>query len=405
MSDISNEATNISHIVFGLGGSLNTWRDRSHYSKLWWDENTTRGFLWLDGKPDIDILRAEEASVPYRISEEWTRFKYLSSQPAVRIARIVHESFKLGLPNVRWFVMGDDDTMFFTENLVSVLAKYDHNEMYYIGANSESVEQNVAHGYEMAFGGGGFAVSYPLAEKLVQILDDCLYRYYYFYGSDQRIWACVSEFDIRGNSYGLLAAHPLAPLLSLHHLDYLDPMFPNQTQIDSLKSLMGAYRVDPSRILQQSFCYDRSRRWSISVSWGYTIQIYTTIQMPKDLQIPLQTFRTWGSWSDGPFTFNTRTITSDPCEEPIIYFLDQVEEVGKSGSLTSYKKFVAEDAKNCKPTVEIESIVVSAMKMDPENFSKAPRRQCCDIMDRGRLKNESLRIRIRKCRPKETITM
>ncbi|KAE8651001.1 hypothetical protein Csa_002597, partial [Cucumis sativus] len=36
-------------------------------------------------------------------------------------------AFELGLENVRWFVMGDDDTVFFVENLVNVLGKYDHN--------------------------------------------------------------------------------------------------------------------------------------------------------------------------------------------------------------------------------------------------------------------------------------
>jgi hypothetical protein len=100
------------------------------------------------------------------------------------------------LPDVRWFVMGDDDTVYYTDNLVSVLSRYDHNQMWYIGGNSESVEQDVIHSYDMAFGGGGFALSYPLAERLVSILDGCLDRYYYFYGSDQRIWACISEIGV-----------------------------------------------------------------------------------------------------------------------------------------------------------------------------------------------------------------
>lgn len=92
--------------------------------------------------------------------------------------------------------MGDDDTVFFVDNLVSVLARYDHNQMYYIGGSSESVEQDVMHAYDMAFGGGGFAVSYPLAALLVSRLDGCLDRYYMFYGSDQRVWACLSEIGV-----------------------------------------------------------------------------------------------------------------------------------------------------------------------------------------------------------------
>lgn len=92
--------------------------------------------------------------------------------------------------------MGDDDTVFFPENLVRVLSKYDHREMYYIGGSSESVEQDVMHGYETAFGGGGFAVSYGLACELVGILDGCINRYHNYYGSDEKVSACVAELGV-----------------------------------------------------------------------------------------------------------------------------------------------------------------------------------------------------------------
>ncbi|XVE69231.1 hypothetical protein DITRI_Ditri09bG0135700 [Diplodiscus trichospermus] len=174
--------TNISHLLFGIAGSAYTWNERRAVSSLWWDVNSTRGFFWLDKQPDekeaVNGYETEAGiSLPYRISDkDWTRFRYSSSRHAVRIARIILDSFNLELPNVRWFVMGDDDTVFFTHNLVSVLARYDHNQMWYIGGISESVEQNEMHAYDMAFGGGGFAVSYPLAEKLVKALDGCLDR-------------------------------------------------------------------------------------------------------------------------------------------------------------------------------------------------------------------------------------
>lgn len=193
------EPTNISHILFSISGSAATWHDRTRYINLWWKPNRTRGFVWLDEEPrgKNGASGTIANTIPYRVSDPgWTRFRYSSSRSAVRIARIIWDSFKLNLPNVRWFVMGDDDTVFFTDNLLSVLTRYDHNQMWYIGCNSESVEQNVMHAYDMAFGGGGFAVSYPLAEKLVNALDGCLERYYYFYGSDQRIWACISEIGV-----------------------------------------------------------------------------------------------------------------------------------------------------------------------------------------------------------------
>ncbi|XP_050210421.1 uncharacterized protein LOC126660789 [Mercurialis annua] len=423
-SEFANQTgpTNISHILFCIGGSAATWKYRSRYSSLWWRPNETRGFVWLDETPARENA-PENTSIPYRISSpEWKKFKFSSSRSAVRIARIIRESFKLREKNVRWYVMGDDDTVYYTHNLVTVLARYDHNQMMYIGGNSESVEQDVMHSYDMAFGGGGFAVSYPLAEKLVSILDGCLDRYYYLYGSDQRIWACITEigvpltreagfhqFDIRGNAYGILAAHPPAPLVSLHHLDYVDSLVPNLNQIDSLKSLNNAYHVDPPRILQHVFFHDYNRKWSISIAWGYTIQLYPKLMPAKDLQTPLRTFKTWRTGSDGPFTFNTRLVKSDPCELPIVFMLETAEEVGSSGSRTIYHRIDPKPEKTCNKTeyaqtMSVQRIVIGALKLDPEWWTKERRRQCCDITNRGS-KQSSMQIRIRKCRPWETITI
>lgn len=98
--------------------------------------------------------------------------------------------------NVRWFVMGDDDTFFVIENLVKVLQKYDHNQFYYIGANSESHLQNIHFSYNMAYGGGGFAISYPLAVALERMQDQCLQRYPALFASDDRIQACMAELGV-----------------------------------------------------------------------------------------------------------------------------------------------------------------------------------------------------------------
>lgn len=316
--------------------------------------------------------------------------------------------------------MGDDDTVFFTENLVTVLSKYDHREMYYIGGISESVEQDVMHAYDMAFGGGGFAISYPLAAELSRIFDRCLNRYYNFYGSDQRVWACVKELgvpltlepgfhqiDIRGDPFGLLTAHPMAPLVSLHHLDHVKPMFENQTQYQSLKTLMKAYQLDRARIMQQSLCYYKWYKWSVSISWGYAVQVYPSLLTAVELEMPLQTFKTWRSFSDGPFTFNTRHVSPDPCEQPVKFYLQFIEEDDKGGTTTTYKRFTDESSKKCKKryyasVMAIERIVVvSALKMDTQEWKKNPRRQCCEIESYN---SGTMKVNIRRCKYQESIT-
>lgn len=173
------------------------------------------------------------------------------------------------------------------------------------------------------------------------------------------------QLDIHGNPYGLLAAHPMAPLVSLHHLDQLNSLFPDHSQMHSLRKLISAYHLDPARIVQQSICYDHLRKWSISISWGYTIQIYTSLLITADLQMPLQTFQTWRSSSDGPFTFNTRPMNSDLCQQPTIFFLDQVRKVS-TGSVTTYKRYVDKEEKTCKRADgEVQIIKVSALMLDP----------------------------------------
>lgn len=185
----------------------------------------------------------------------------------------------------------------------------------------------------------------------------------------------VWQIDIRDDPFGLLAAHPMAPLVSLHHLEYVQPLFPNQSQIESLRMLTTAYEVDPARTMQQSFCYYRRSKWSISVSWAYAVQIYPWLLSAKDLETPLQTFRTWRSWSSGPFTFNTRPMSSEPCERPLIFYLDSIKEDEKGKTVTTYKKLPIKQEKKCNQAnyaraFAIEKIVVSSLKMDPEKWKK-----------------------------------
>ena len=156
-----------------------------------------RGVVWVD-KP-VRRHRRNEVLPEVRISGNTSRFPYTNRRgrrSALRISRVVSETLRLGLKDVRWFVMGDDDTVFVVENLVRVLDKYDHRQMYYVGSSSESHVQNIAFSYGMAYGGGGFAISYPLAKALEKMQDRCLKRYPGLYGSDDRIQACMAELGL-----------------------------------------------------------------------------------------------------------------------------------------------------------------------------------------------------------------
>ncbi|RWR90977.1 putative transferase [Cinnamomum micranthum f. kanehirae] len=193
--------TSLRHIVFGIASSARSWPGRNRYIRAWYNPQTTRAYAFLDRIPsDNDTLAADSLLLPpVRISEDTSRFPYTfhgGLRSAIRVARIVKEIVGFDLPDVRWIVLGDDDTVFLAENLARTLGKYDWGRWFYVGGNSESLEQNLKHSFDMAFGGGGFAISYPLARVLARVLDSCLVRYSFLYGSDSRVHACLVELGV-----------------------------------------------------------------------------------------------------------------------------------------------------------------------------------------------------------------
>ena len=189
------------------------------------------------------------------------------------------------------------------------------------------------------------------------------------------MWFGNKQLDIRGNPYGILAAHPIAPLVSLHHLDYVQTIFPTMTQPDSLKKLHKAYETDPSRALQHTFCYDTVWNWSVSISWGYSVQLYPRLVTAKEMETAFLTYQTWRTNSNEPFTFDTQPVSSDPCQRPILYFLNSAERLGNRRwqTLTTYQRYVEEascDRPDYAPALAVEFFNVSALEFDRRLWSQ-----------------------------------
>ncbi|CAL0303939.1 unnamed protein product [Lupinus luteus] len=408
------------HILFAIASSSRSWPRRHPYLRLWYSPNNTRAVAFLDSPPLNNTSSSSSSLPPVIISGDTSDFPYTfhgGLRSAIRVARVVKEAVDRNESDVRWFVFGDDDTVFFVENVVKVLSKYDHDQWLYVGRNSESYDQNVKYSFEMAFGGGGFAISHSLGRVLSRVLDSCLKRYGHLYGSDSRIYSCVAELgvglthepgfhqlDMRGNLFGMLAAHPLSPLLSLHHLDVVEPLFPNMNKTQALKYLMAAANVDPARILQQTVCYDQSNSLTFSVSWGFAIQLYQGNELLPDLLSLQKTFVPWkrGSKVDAKFMFNTRDYHRDPCKRPSVFFFKSVTS-DERGIWSSYARHDVENCLESYPLKQLKRIIVFSKKLEPNiQQMKAPRRQCCNVLPSS---NESISIHIRQCGMNELIAM
>ncbi|KAL9669907.1 hypothetical protein QQ045_007457 [Rhodiola kirilowii] len=143
--------TTTRHLLFSIASSSRSLPTRKPYIRLWYSPPNVRAFLFLDRPtPNSD---PDHALPPVLVSNDTSRFPYTyprGMRSAIRVARIVKEAVELNEVGVKWFVFGDDDTVFFVDNLVRVLSKYDYKKWFYVGSWSESYEQNQEHSFDMA---------------------------------------------------------------------------------------------------------------------------------------------------------------------------------------------------------------------------------------------------------------
>ncbi|KAJ9164331.1 hypothetical protein P3X46_023922 [Hevea brasiliensis] len=406
--------TNISHIGFIVISSLNSWKNRNPYILSWWRPNVTRGCIFLDKEPTQEYLPWPSTSPPYRVNEDVTKlsvYPKLVSPDQVRMFRSILDMYRVGdNKDLRWFMMCDDDTILLVDNLVEVLQKYDHTNYFYIGDNSECVKSNADFSFDMGFGGAGYALSYPLVEALSTKLDACIERYPQLYVSDHMAQSCLADIgvaltiekgihqiDLHDDISGLLSAHPQSPLLSLHHFDFINPIFPSMDRYQATNHLMTAAKYDQSRFLQQTICYHRERNWSFSVSWGYSTHIYEKTIPRSILRKPLETFKPW-RWNGSPplYMFNTRWVNNDPCDAPHVFFFQSIE-YNASGNqlLTTYIRASPRNLPPCSVDGNHSADSISEiLVLSPATTRKtAGVIECCDVEYKAEMNITEIKIR------------
>lgn len=151
------------------------------------------------------------------------------------------------------------------------------------------------------------------------------------------------QWDIKGNAHGLLSTHPVAPFVSIHHVEAIDPFYPGLSSIESLQLFTQAMKADPGSLLQRSICYDPVERLTFQVSLGYVVQVFPNIVLPRELERAEQTYSAWNGISHrNEFDFDTRDPERSICKKPILFFL---KDVGREGNNTLglYERFKAKD--------------------------------------------------------------
>lgn len=186
------------------------------------------------------------------------------------------------------------------------------------------------------------------------------------------------QYDVYGDLLGLLGAHPVAPLVTLHHIDVVQPIFPKMKRSRALRHLMSSADLDSASIFQQSICYDQSRFWSISVSWGFSVQIIRGVISPRELEMPSRTFLNWFRKADYiGYAFNTRPVSRHPCQRPFVFYVNSAKyDQGRRQVIGYYNLDKSRRIPNCRWRIDspgkIDSVVV-LKRPDPLRWHKVGR--------------------------------
>ncbi|KAL7749039.1 hypothetical protein RI367_005690 [Sorochytrium milnesiophthora] len=163
------------------------------------------------------------------------------TSPHVRWALMLPHLYKSSPRDVQWFLLADDDTLWLPQNVLELLNKYDPSKPYYLGSVSESAHQARRIG-EIAFGGGGTALSRAMVEEVVPDYEKCLEKFKNIYGGDDRLGRCVAEAGYKltrepgFNQFDLWELDDIKPYvsshmslfapLSIHRHDAFNSLFP-----------------------------------------------------------------------------------------------------------------------------------------------------------------------------------
>jgi hypothetical protein len=150
------------------------------------------------------------------------------------------------------------------------------------------------------------------------------------------------QYDVYGDLLGLLASHPVAPLVTLHHLDVVKSLFPDARSRPAAVRLLfdGPVKLDSAGVMQQSICYDGANRWTVSVAWGFAVLVARGVMSPREMEMPARTFLNWYRRADyTAYAFNTRPLARSPCQKPAVYYLSSARRASGRGGETTLTRY------------------------------------------------------------------
>ncbi|KAJ3244571.1 hypothetical protein HDU78_010781 [Chytriomyces hyalinus] len=178
-------------------------------------------------------------------------------------------------PDAHWYMMIDDDTYIFLDNLMEHLSTVDHETPIYAGrANAFIGCDNVQHhgdGPAFAHGGSGIVISNAAMKLLIGNYDDCMQRYSSCWAGDVRVGLCFRDLKVRITTHiGFNGAPPNAELywpkdacakpFTFHHLK------PRKMQ-----EMLNLEQAQKPGAVNYGMVYQSEHGWGNATSWDTNV--------------------------------------------------------------------------------------------------------------------------------------
>lgn len=316
--DFPVEAVDASHIVFGISTTLERLEKTIPSLVRWLPHTQARLLVIVIESEQVDDVKAVAAD-PGKKKELETRMRSMGMDITLVDPPELQDSFSekyFSLVKVMWshrnektawIATIDDDTFFPSmSSLVTMLAKYNPDEKYYVGALSENWWSVTRYGM-MAFGGAGIFLSRAMGEVLDENYQMCKETSHTTAG-DIRILECVyatttskltnerdlHQIDLWEDLSGLFESGKMP--LSLHHWK------PGA-------AYAKGYDV-PTMHIVADVCRDCFlQRWwfkkDLMLTNGYSISLYPQGDLPKANLNYME--ETWAKTTEVEFSVNHGT--------------------------------------------------------------------------------------------------
>jgi hypothetical protein len=134
----------------------------------------------------------------------WIQYDRLNSDACKNIPGYVYLYNQY--PNKKWYVMVDDDTFIFWNNLLDFVQDYDYLKPWYFGLSTNFVGCDGIYKYGQgplfAHGGSGIVLSQKAVEMLVLKSNECITKYDTCWAGDVRLALCLRDIGIHVDGRG-----------------------------------------------------------------------------------------------------------------------------------------------------------------------------------------------------------